>query len=67
MEEQTDFYLKQLAQLLGGKITGLARTGVDDEGQEFFGIVVTLPNGKIKNLIIMSDDDGNAPGSFEIS
>lgn len=62
--KKADFYLKQLEQLIGGKITNLARTG--EEEDEFFGIVVTMPNGKRKTLLLLSDDEGNAPGSFEI-
>jgi len=64
-----DFYLKQLSVLLGGKITHLARTQeveVDESGDEFYGLVVTMPNGDTKTLILFSDDEGNAPGSFEI-
>lgn len=63
---RTDFYLKQLEQLVGGKITNLARSGEGDGDDEFFGFVVTLPSGKRKTLLLLSDDEGNAPGSFEL-
>lgn len=63
---RTDFYLKQLKQLVGGKITNLARSGASDGDDEFFGIVVTMPDGKQKTLLLLSDDEGNAPGSFEL-
>lgn len=68
MKSQATFYLEQLKPLVGGKITGLARCGpnVDAHEDEFFGIVIKLPNGKTKTLILLSDDEGNAPGSFEI-
>ena len=68
MKSPIDFYLDQLSPLIGGKISALARTGKptypgDDE---FYGLVVTLPSGKTRTLILLSDDEGNAPGSFEI-
>ena len=68
MKAATDFYLGQLSPLVGGKITALARTGKPEyPGEdEFYGLVVTLPNGKKRTLILLSDDEGNAPGSFEI-
>ena len=61
-----DFYLKKLNQLVGGTITGLARSGEDSGNGEFFGLVITMPDGTIKQLVLLSDDEGNAPGSFEI-
>lgn len=62
-----DFHLQQLRPLLGGTITNLARTGVDEYGDEFFGLVVTLPNGKKRTVIFLADDEGNGPGSFQIN
>ncbi len=64
----TTFYLDQLSALVGGRITALARTGQPDyPGEaEFYGLVITLPNGTKKTLILLSDDEGNAPGSFEL-
>ena len=68
MNSPTDFYLDQLGPLVGGTITALARTGKPEYpgGDEFYGLVVTLPNGKTRTLMLLSDDEGNAPGSFEI-
>ena len=48
-----DFNLEQLRPLVGGTITGLARTGVDDYGDEFFGLIITLPNGTEYQLTIV--------------
>ncbi len=62
-----DFHLRQLHQLVGGTITQICRTGVDEYGDEFFGIIVTLPNGKKKTVIFLADDEGNGPGSVQIS
>ena len=63
----TKFYLDRLEPLVGGTIVGLIRTGVDEEsGDEFFGLSIKFEDGKIKHLILLSDDEGNGPGSFEI-
>jgi len=68
MESQTTFYLNQLKPLIGGRITAVARTGPTENlyDDEFFGLVIKLPNGKTKTLLLLSDDEGNAPGSFQI-
>jgi hypothetical protein len=64
---QTKFYLDRLSTLVGGEITGLVRSGEDEFGDEFFGITIKLKDGKLKHLVLLSDDEGNAPGSFEIT
>ena len=68
MNSATDYYLNQLRQLLGGTITELATSGSDDDPShdEFFGFVVTLPDGSTRTIILLSDEEGNGPGSFEI-
>jgi hypothetical protein len=63
---RADFYLKKLDQLVGGTISGLVRTGDDSDNGEFFGLLITMPDGTKKHLFLLSDDEGNAPGSFEI-
>jgi hypothetical protein len=55
------YYLDRLAPLVGGKIT---KTIYDDDG--FFGLAVEK-EGKIFQLLLSSDDEGNAPGSFFLS
>jgi hypothetical protein len=65
MNAQTKFYLDQLRPLVGGKIIRLAICD-DDEEEEYFGLVISMPNGKTKTLIFLRDDEGNGPGSFEI-
>ena len=65
---RTEFHLKQLEPLIGGTVVSLARSGVDPElGDEFFGLVIQLKNGQKKSLMLLSDDEGNGPGSFEIN
>jgi len=59
-----DFYLQQLQPLVGAKIVGLVRAA--GEHEEFFGLLVELPNHEHKVLLFLRDDEGNGPGSFEI-
>ena len=68
MNPATSFYLNQLRPLVGGTISALARTGPhkDAAEDEFFGFVVTLPDGSTRTILLLSDDEGNGPGSFEI-
>jgi len=61
-----DFHLQKLRPLVGGTITNLARTGIDEYGDEFFGLVIALPNGQKRTLIFLADDEGNGPGSFQL-
>jgi hypothetical protein len=69
MSSAIDYYLDQLRPLVGGTISALARTGPNDDPSEFelFGFVVTLRDGTKRTLLLLADDEGNGPGSFEIS
>ena len=69
MKSQADFYLDQLSPLIGGTITTLTRSGSTDNPYEpeFIGMVIKLRNGNSKHFLLLSDDEGNGPGSFEIS
>lgn len=69
MGNVTDLYLNRLHPLVGGTITGLARSGPSESPfhEEFYGLVVTLPDGRTRTITLLSDDEGNGPGSFEIS
>lgn len=63
----TDFYLKQLAPLLDATVTRLVRSGVDESGEEeLFGLQLRCKDGMVRTLILLSDDEGNGPGSFMI-
>lgn len=57
-----DFYTKQLEGLVGGLVTGV----VVDPVNEFFGLSLTMPNGNRKRIWLLSDDEGNGHGSFDI-
>ena len=61
MTDYVDFYIKKLAQLNGGTICG----GFKDPDGKFYGLQVEKEGDKY-NLWILSDDEGNSPGSFEI-
>ena len=66
MSSSIDFYLKQLAPLVGGTITALARSGASNDplAEELYGFVVKCRDGKERTFILLSDDEGNGPGSF---
>jgi hypothetical protein len=66
MSSSIDFYLKQLQPLVGGTITALARTGASDDllDEELYGFVIQCRDGKQRTLVLLSDDEGNGPGSF---
>jgi len=69
MNNQTKFYVRQLRPLVGAKITQLVRTGTDkdDPADDLFGFLLTMPDGSRKTMLLLSDDEGNGPGSFQIS
>jgi len=55
------FYMRELNQLKGGEMT---RPFYNDDG--YFGMLFLMPNGDVKYLTFLCDDEGNGPGSFEI-
>ncbi|MDP1757736.1 MAG: hypothetical protein Q8L38_09890 [Pseudohongiella sp.] len=64
--KHTQFYLDQLKPLVGGAIEGTVRTDGDEFGDEFFGLAIRCKDGAVRRFIILSDDEGIGPGSFEI-
>lgn len=64
--KHTQFYLDQLIPLVGGVIEDAVRTEGDEFGDEFFGLAIRCKDGEVRHLIILADDEGNGPGSFEI-
>ena len=67
VSDTTNFYLEQLAVIVGGTVTGTVRSGVDETlDEEYFGLKIMGKDGKSKILWLLSDDEGNGPGSFEI-
>lgn len=68
MSGQHSYHLKALEKLVGCRITGLVETKEDEFGDSFFGISVKNDDkNKEFYLLFLSDDEGNGPGSFEIS
>ena len=61
-----DFYIKQLVQLVGAKVTKEIVTPPDEFGDQFFGLQFQLPDGTERELLILRDDEGNGPGSFDL-
>lgn len=59
--DNTNFYINKLKLLVGGEIKAILKT---PDG--FFGFLIVLPDGKTKDIYFLSDDEGNAPGSFII-
>jgi len=64
---QTQFYLNQLRPVVDGKIIGLLRSGEDEFGDEFYGLSIQCKDGVTGRLIFLRDDEGNGPGSFDIT
>lgn len=56
----TNWYLDRLRPLVGGTIESLAQDG------DYYGFVIKTKEGNRKILFLLSDDEGNAPGSFEL-
>lgn len=62
----SEFYTKRLAQLVGGTVSTVI-VGTDPlDGQEFFGLRIKV-RGQLLDLWLLSDDEGNAPGSFDLT
>lgn len=67
MNQMTEFYTNQLKPLVGGTVVAIASAPPDEEGTEFFGLIIKTKEGKRLKLFLLSDDEGNGPGSFELS
>jgi hypothetical protein len=60
------YYTRKLGDLIGATITGV--TIAECEGEEnFYGIRVQMPDKRRFDVLFLSDEEGNAPGSMEIS
>lgn len=63
MQAQNEFYINQLKPLVGAKVKSI----ISDEEGEYFGLRFTTKEGKNMNMFILADDEGNGPGSFELT
>lgn len=62
MDDYMRYYVNQLQDLVGSRIVQT----VQDNEEGFFGMIVSLPDGTKKVLWFLSDEEGNAPGAFQI-
>ena len=67
-----DYWVKKLSALVGGKIvTVIVDDNKDDEfamtDEPFIGLRVEMPGGALKDIWLLSDEEGNAPGRFDIT
>lgn len=61
-----DYWVKKLGGLVGGEIVTAITDGNEADYENFVGLQVKLPNGNLVNVWLLSDEEGNAPGRFEI-
>ena len=57
-----EWQLKKLEKIVGGKVSAI----ITDKDEEFFGLRI-IQSGKIFNMWIMCDEEGNGPGAVEIN
>lgn len=67
MLNNNSYHLNALEKLVGCQVTGLVVSEEDEFGDSFFGISLKNAEGKEFYMFFLSDDEGNAPGSFEIN
>lgn len=68
LDMSTKYHVDRLSRLVGGKVKEVV---VDLEsgaefGDQFFGLIVEMPDGGERVMWIMADDDGNGPGAVTI-
>ena len=56
------FYLNRLRNLIGARVVSV----ITDNENAFFGLQLKLSSGELRAIWFLSDDEGNAPGSFSI-
>jgi hypothetical protein len=61
----SNFYANQLKKVVNGKILGIA-TAKGEEEDGFFGLYIAGADGNKYVMWLLSDDEGNAPGSFAV-
>ena len=66
--KSTKFYMDKLSVLDGGKIIGVT-FDPEDTGwpTQFFGLAIRMPNNVERFIWFLRDDEGNGPGSFDIT
>jgi hypothetical protein len=65
-----DYWQRKLSQLVDGKIISVIVDKTVNEfsatNEPFIGLRIEMPDGKIKDMWLLSDEEGNAPGRFII-
>jgi hypothetical protein len=61
-----DYEGEHLKKLVGGKITGVIRSGKIGDRETFYGFEVEHPDGKKQSVWIQQDPEGNGPGHLNI-
>jgi hypothetical protein len=61
-------WTKELKKLVGGKIVDVAEDAEEswNPEQTILGLVVEMPNKSLKVMWLLSDEEGNGAGRFEI-
>lgn len=66
MSIDSEYTLRELEKIVGGKVTGLIKASLNDFGETNCGFKVQMPSGKEKVVWIMRDAEGNGPGTVDI-
>ncbi len=68
MVKVNDYFVEKLQSLIGGKIVNVISQMQDMGGykERFYGIHVQMPNGKVKRVLFLRDEEGNGAGGFDI-
>jgi len=67
MSIDSKYTLMELGKLVGGTITGLVKAPVNDFGEIDCGFKVKLPDRKEKVVWILRDQEGNGPGTVQVT
>ena len=60
-----EYYTDRLKGLVGGEITGVIASTPSEFGDVFVGLIIGVKDKSFR-LWLLSDDEGNGPGSFDI-
>lgn len=60
-----EYHKERLLPLIGAKIVSIVVDSEDDP-DVYCGLIIKLPNGSKKELVFLSDPEGNGPGHLHI-
>ena len=58
--------IELLDQLVGGTVTSVIIDRDEDDGEDWYGLLIKPPIGKSKAVFFLRDDEANGPGSFHV-